>query len=210
VLDFAAAVVLLLAVEVALALPVAAVVGEPVAVAAGLVPGLLVLPLGALLTDVGEAVGAADLADPAWVDAGGHTVAATLLGAAEEAPLLTAPGAELIWVPAPFSLGAAPGVLGLEIPTVEASWTTAWRSGGSAIAKPMANTAQAAARAGRSHPYGCCRSPSPASCPPRMAFQRRVMPARKPPRAAACLLAWVAPELTRARIRSSPSGPGSS
>ena len=64
-LDFAAAVVLLLAVEVALALPVAAVVGEPVAVAAGLVPGLLVLPLGGLLTDVGEAVGAADLADPA-------------------------------------------------------------------------------------------------------------------------------------------------
>jgi len=44
-------------------------------------------------------------------------------------------------------------VLELEIPTAELSWLKAWRSGGTASATPMANTTQAAARAGRSSPY---------------------------------------------------------
>lgn len=144
-----------------------------------------------------------------------HAVAATLLGAAEVALWLPPPDAEPVWLADPFRLGASWPGLELEIPTAEPSWTKAWRSGGSASATPMANTAHAAATAGRSHPYRqsrcCCRSPSPAaSCPSRREFQRRVMAARKPPLAAACLLAWADPELTRARIRSSPSGPGSS
>ena len=37
-------------------------------------------------------------------------------------------------------------------PAAWPSWTKAWRSGGTARATPMANTAQAAARAGRSSP----------------------------------------------------------
>jgi len=219
-LDFDEAVVLSppVAVEVALALPVAVVLGVAVSVsvAVALLPGLLlVLPLGGLLTEFpGGAVGDADLADPAWVDDGGHAVACTLLGAAEVAPPLASPGAEPTGVPSPFAVGAAPPVLELENPTAVPSWTKAWRSGGSASATPMANTAQAAASAGRSHPYRqsrCCRSPSPAaSCPPRAAFQRRIMPARKPALAAQCLLVWADPELTRARIRSSPSDRGSS
>ena len=105
-------------------------------------------------------------------------------------------------------------MLELVIPTAEPSVTKASRSGGTDRATPMANTAQATARAGRSHPYRqsrSSRSPVPsASCPPRAVFQRRTRPARKPPLAAECLLAWAGPELTRARIRSSPSGRGSS
>jgi hypothetical protein len=59
-------------------------------------------------------------------------------------------------------LGTPPPVLELEIPTTaEPSWTNASRSGDTASTMPMANTAQAAAMAGRSSPYRqsrCCRA----------------------------------------------------
>jgi hypothetical protein len=160
-----------------------------VGVLGGLLGGLLTgVPLG--VTDraglVGVAVAGEDESD-------GHAAACALLGAAE-VPLWPAPpAAELIWVPAPFSLGTPLLVLELAIPTAEPSWTTASRSGGTARATPMANTTQAAARAGRSRPYRqsrCWRAcPAPASCPSRDAFQRRYRSARNPPRATECLLA---------------------
>jgi hypothetical protein len=88
-----------------------------------------------------------------------HPVASALLWAAEVSPPAP-PAAEPAWVPAPLVLGTSPPVLELEIPTAEASWPKASRSGGTASATPMANTTQAAARAGRSSPYRqsfCCR-----------------------------------------------------
>jgi hypothetical protein len=218
-LDFAEAVEVTVLTAVAVAVPVAVAVAVPVAVALALSLGLLllVLALGWLLTEfAGDALGDAELVDLAAADdeLDGHTVTCALLGAAELVPWLPPPAAEPGWLADPLRLGASWPGLELEIPTAEPSWTKAWRSGGSASATPMANTAHAAATAGRSHPYRqsrSCRSPSPAaSCPPRKAFQRRVTPARKPPPTAACLLAWADPELTRARMRSSPSGPGSS
>jgi hypothetical protein len=237
VLAFADAVVLAppVAVEVALADSVAVAltvpVGVVVAVALSVGP-LLVLPVGGLLA--GLAAGAlgvaelADLADLAWVDDvdDGEPVWQTVAGApfwpAAVPAWLTPPADVAFWVADPFRLGVPVPVLELEIPTAEPSWTKASRSGGTARATPMANTTQAAARAGRSSPNPqsrCCRPPAPAaslppapaaSCPPRAAFQRRTMSARKPPLTAECLLAWADPELTRARIRSSPSGRGSS
>ena len=96
-------------------------------------------------------------------------------------------------MPVPFSPWTPLEVLELEIPTAVPSVTKASRSGGTARATPMANTAQAAARAGRSHPYRqsrSSRSPVPsASCLPRAVFQRRTRPARKPSCTSECLLA---------------------
>jgi hypothetical protein len=209
-LAFAEAGVLALrvAVEAVLAVLVAFAVGVPVAVvvAVGLSPGLLlVLSVGELLAEsagdaLGGVTGLADVADLASVDdgeLGGHAVTCPLLWAAELLPGPTPPAdAPPPRVPDPLRLGTPPAVLELELewenPTAVPSWTKAPRSGGIARATPMANTAQAAARAGRSSPYRqsrCCRSPAPSpSCPPRAAFQRRTMSARKPP-LAACLLA---------------------
>lgn len=216
-LAFAEAGVLALpvAVEAVLAVLVAFAVGVPVVVVAvGLSPRLLlVLSVGELLAEsagdaLGGVTGLADVADLASMDdgeLGGHTVtcpllwAAELPGAAELPPGPTPPADAPPRVPDPVRLGTPPPVLELELelewenPTAVPSSTKAPRSGGIARATPMANTAQAAARAGRSSPYRqsrCCRSPAPSpSCPPRAAFQRRTMSARKPPLAAACLLA---------------------
>ena len=232
-LAFAAAVVLAppVAVEVeladsvavALAVPVAVVVAVPVS--AGL---LLVLPVDGLLAGLAvgalgaaELAGGADLAgvddcEPVW-----HPVAGTPFWPADVTPWLAPPAGAALWVPDPLRVEVPVPVLELVIPTAELSWTTASRSGGTARATPMANRTQAAARTGRSspNPQSRCRPPAPAascppapaaSCPPSAAFQRRTMPARKPPLATECLLAWADPELTRARIRSSPSGRGSS
>jgi hypothetical protein len=174
-----------------------------------LVP-LSVAPVGWLLTELaGVAVGGGTFSDfaglaAAAVDDGEtdtHAGGSALLPAAEVPPGPAPPAAELAWVPAPFRLGLLPLGLELENPTALPSWwTKASRSGGTASATPMANTAQAAARAGRSSPYRqsrCCRRalplpaswPLPASCPPRAAFQRRTRLARNPPCAAECLLA---------------------
>jgi len=217
-LDFAEAVVLALAAELAFALPVAGVVAVPVVVVA-LSPGLPpVLSLAGLLAELaGGVLGVTDLVDAAGAalagddEPGEHGVTGALLWTAE-VPAPPAPPATPADAPAgvavAFRLGAGPLEPGPEIPTAEPSWTTAWRSGGTARATPMANTAQAVASAGRSHPYrqssrgcrwpapaACCPAPAAscpapaASCPPRAASQRRTRPARKPLRAAECLLA---------------------
>jgi len=204
------------------AVPVPVGVGVAVAVSLALALSLAGLPLaplpvapvGWLLTElagvlVGVAVGVSDLLRSefaglaAAVDDGEpdtHAGGRPLLPAAEVPTGPAPPAAELAWVPDPFRLGLL--LLGLELdnPTAVLSSTKAWRSGGTASATPMANTAQAAARAGRSSPYRqsrCCRRawppsascPPPASCPPRAAFQRRNRSARNPPCAAECLLA---------------------
>jgi hypothetical protein len=211
------------AVEVAVALPVAEalLLSLGLTLVLSLLPGLaLVLPLAGVVPEpVGGTLGCVlpDLADlDALADEVGdmQAVACALLWLADELagpapPLLADPAA----LPAPFRLGVP--WLGLEeevIPTAELSETTASRSGGSARTTPMANTAQAPARIGLSSPSRQSRGrawprpPRAESSPPRPAFQR---PARKPPRAAARLLAWAGPDRTRARMRSSPSGRGS-
>jgi hypothetical protein len=97
-----------------------------------------------------------DLADPAALgeaEGDGHPGVLTPLGLADGAPPWAAarPG-ELAALPDPSRLGAFPLGLEEESPTADPSWTKASRSGGSARTTPMANTAQAAARAGLSSP----------------------------------------------------------
>jgi hypothetical protein len=152
---------------------------------------------------------------------GGHAVGVLPIGLAEVPPGPPAPLARPLWVPEPAAVPAPPLSVDEDeaIPTAEPSWPMASRSGGTARTTPMANTTQATARAGRSSPYRHGGRPRPGSpgpsTPPRIAFQRRTRSARKPsaapaaPAAFACLLAWAGPDRTRARIRSSPSGPGS-
>jgi len=146
--------------EVALAVPVTVTVTVCVAVAVALLLGpLLVLPLGGLLAELaGGALGVTEVAAAdglAWACDGetdGHAVAGTPLGAAELPPWPVPVADPAPWLADPFRVGAPPLALEVEIPTAEPSWTKAWRSGGTASATPMANTAQAAARAGRSSP----------------------------------------------------------
>ena len=146
--------------DVALAVPVTVTVTVFVAVAVALPLGLLlVLPLGGLLAELaGGALGVTDAAAAdglAWACDGepdGHAVTGTPLWAAELPPWPVPVADPAPWVADPFRVGAPPLALELEIPTAEPSWTKAWRSGGIASATPMANTAQAAARAGRSSP----------------------------------------------------------
>jgi hypothetical protein len=223
-------VAVLLAVAVEVAVAVAVPVAEALPLSLGLALSLLV-PLGLSLAvplavavpePVGGTLGSAllDLADfDALADEVGDVqpVACALLWLADELPGPAPPFAEPAALPEPARLGVP--VLGLEEenPTADPREPTASRSGGKARTTPMANTAQAAARTGLSSPSRQSRGrgrvwPLPsraASWPPRPALQRPARPARKPPRAAARLLAWDGPDLTRARIRSSPSGWGS-
>jgi hypothetical protein len=209
----AAEVVLLVAVPVPVGVGVAVAVSLALALSLAWLPlaPLPVAPVGWLLTElVGGTVGVSDFSDLAGVaavaaddgEADTHAGGSPLLLPAAEVPRGPAPpAAELAWVPVPFRLGLLPPGLEPENPAAVTSWwTKASRSGGIASATPMANTAQAAARAGRSSPYRqsrCCRRalplpaswPLPASCPPRAAFQRRTRLARNPPCAAECLLA---------------------
>ncbi len=224
------AVALLLAVAVDVTLAEAVPVAEVLSLSLGLtlvlplLPGLpLTVPLaGAVPEPVGGTLGSTllDLADLdvlAGEVGDRQTVACALLWLAAELEELAPPFAEPAALPAPFRVGV-PWV-GLEevIPTAELSWTKASRSGGRARTTPMANTAQAPARIGLSSPSRqsrCCgraRSlPPRAESPlPRTASRRPVSQARKPPAAAERLLAWGGPDRTRARIRSSPSGWGS-
>jgi hypothetical protein len=169
VLAFADAVEVAVPVAEVLAVP-AALVAVAVVLSPGLVPppaGLPLVPLsvallaglltGATLGVTDREAGVAGVADVAAAEDGEAdthgAVASWLLCAAEVPPGPAAPGAEPTWVPSPFVLGTPPPVLELEIPTAEPSWTKASRSGGTARATPMANTAQAAASAGRSSPY---------------------------------------------------------
>jgi hypothetical protein len=223
-------VAVLLAVAVEVAVAVAVPVAEALPLSLGLALSLLV-PLGLSLAvplavavpePVGGTLGSAllDLADlDALADEVGdmQTVACALLWLADELEEPAPPFAEPAALPAPFRLGVP--WLGLEevIPTAELSETKASRSGGSARTTPMANTAQAPARIGLSSPSRqsrCCgraRSlpPRAESSLPRPASRRPVRRARKPPDAAERLVAWAGPDRTRARIRSSPSGRGS-
>jgi hypothetical protein len=150
--------------------PVVVAVLVAVVVPLGLVPPPTVLPpdplsvallgvrLDALLT--GVPLGVTDFAGLAAADEDvEHAVGSALLWPAEVPPWPVPLAAEPIGVLDPFVLGTPLPVLELGI-TAEASWTKASRSGGTARATPMANTAQAAARAGRSSPYRqsrCCR-----------------------------------------------------
>jgi hypothetical protein len=147
----------------------------------GAVVGLTVLPVPGLAA-VEEGLGehAVD-APPTWP------------GDAPPGPV--APPGGFVRVPVPAGL-PSPSLLEVGIPTTaEPSWAMASRSGGTARAMPMANTAQAIARTGRNSPYfhfhGCGRLSPGSPAPPRTAFQRRAKSARKPPDApaGACLLA---------------------
>ena len=127
---------------------------DPLSVA--LLDGLLAgVPLGAF-----DLVAVADLAAEDDCESDVHAVVGLPLWVAEVPPWPVPPAPELYWVPAPLTLGVPLAVLELVIPTAELSSATAWRSGGTASATPMANTTHAAARAGRSSPYrqsrGCC------------------------------------------------------
>jgi hypothetical protein len=166
-------VAVLVAVALADPVPVAVAVGVAVVVSLGPVLPLPVPPvdplsvalLGALLVRV--TLGATELAESAGLAAEDdgesdvHAVVGLLLWVAEVPPWPVPLAPELYWVPAPLTLGTPLPVLELEIPTAEASWPKASRSGGTASATPMANTTHAAARAGRSSPYRqsrCCRA----------------------------------------------------
>ena len=229
---------LLLAVAVAVLVAEAVPVAEALSLPDGLtlelpvaglplVPSPELLPAGEVCEPCGDALGftgllaCADWAD--WAAAADEEGDAQAVGSAllrlddvlaGPAPPFAGPAA----LPEPSRLGAFPLALDDAIPTADPSWTKASRSGGRARTTPMANTAQAAARTGLSSPSrqsrGRCRAPPPAgprracSSPPRPVTQRP-SPARKPPGAAECLLARAGPDCTRARIRSSPSGCGS-
>ena len=226
---------LLLAVAVAVLVAEAVPVAEALALPDGLtlelplaglplVPSLELLLAGEVCEPCGDALGLtgllafADRAAAADEEGDGQAVGCALLRLddvlAGPAPPFAGPAA----LPEPSRLGAFPLALDDEIPTADPSWTKAWRSGGRARTTPMANTAQAAARTGLSSPSrqsrGRCRAPPRAgprracSSPPRPVTQRP-RPARKPPSAVECLLARAGPDCTRARIRSSPSGCGS-
>jgi hypothetical protein len=228
-------VTVVVAVPVGVAVAVAVPVPVPVPVPVG-VPLLLVPPAGLGAELAGVTLGVCDLLDLAgawedWEGCGwearedgeelvGHAVAAAPLGLALLLPVLIPPFDEGACVPVPARLGGLlEPVLALvlcdEIPAIWPIWTMAWRVGGSASAMPMANTAAPSAKAGRSSPSRQSRL-SRRACPASSrrahpVFHGRVRPARKPPAAPAlaCLLARAGPALTRARIRSRPSGCGS-
>ena len=146
------------AVAVALVLPPASALRLDAPLA-----GLLVLPLAGLLTELAGTAFGVDFADSAAADAEsvGHALDVPLLWPTALAPWLVPPTAVSAGLADPATPWAPSLALELAIPTTaEPSWTTAPRSGGTARATPMANTAQAAARAGRSSPYRqsrCCR-----------------------------------------------------
>ncbi len=222
-------VALLLAVAVALLVAEAVPVAEALSLPDGLrvelplaglplVPSLELLLAGEVCELSGAALGFTDLpglADPAaGEEVDGHAVGFALLWLDDALAGPTPPFAELAALPEPSRLGAFPLALDDEIPTAEPSWTKASRSGGRARTTPMANTAQAAARTGLSSPSrqsrGRCRElPRRAASSLPRPVAHRPRPVRKPPGAAVCLLARAGPDRTRARIRSSPSGRGS-
>jgi hypothetical protein len=159
----AVVVALLGGVLVALAVAVAGLVAAVLSLGlALLVAGLaLVLVAGLVAVPAGVALGLGDLlalcegdseGDSEELD--GHAVTCALLARLPGMLLGPAPPAE-----EPIGLLPAPSVpwatlpLWEVIPTAVPSWTKACRSGGTARATPMANTAQAAARPDRSSPY---------------------------------------------------------
>ena len=145
----------LVGVTVVLGVAVAVLVGVPVAVVLSLGLVLAGLALVLLVAGLGAVAAGGTLGDTDLVlfeeDDEEHTVAFALAPPLEMLLELTLPADADCGLPCP----AAPWVPLLweeVIPTAELSWPKAWRSGGNARTTPMANTAQAAARAGRSSP----------------------------------------------------------
>lgn len=212
------------AVLVAVAVPVAVLVAVAVPVAVVVLVGVAVPELAGVAFGVTDLPGSAvaDVVAAAGEEVDGHAVALGLLW-----PLVVLPGLLAPLDEPPNGLEPVPARLGVplllfEMPATWPIWTRASRVGGSARATPTANTAHATARAGRSNPSRQSRgrrraSPAPSRPGPvlsrssRPAFQRSLRAPRKPPTCPtpACLLAWADPDRTRARIRSRPSGPGS-
>jgi len=116
---------------------------------------LVLLLAGLLAVAVGVAVGLGDSlavceGDGEGLD--GHAVGVALVWLLRMLLGLTPPTDELIG-PAPDpSVPGVPVLLCEANPTAEPICPKAWRSGGTARTTPMANTAQAAARADRSSP----------------------------------------------------------
>jgi hypothetical protein len=185
---------------------------EPPLAGLPLVPSLELLLAGEVCELSGAALGLVGLADLAGAgeEVDGQAAGCALLWLDDALAGPAPPFAELAALPEPSRLGAFPLALDDEIPTAEPSWMKASRSGGRARTTPMANTAQAAARTGLSSPSRQSRElPRRVGSSPPRPVAHRPRPARKPPVAAARLLARAGPDRTRARIRSSPSGRGS-
>ena len=134
---------------VAVTVLVAVVLSLGFVLLAGLV---LVLLAGLVALAAGATLGDADLLALFEGDGEEHAVAIALGWLLGMLLRLTRPAEADSGLPVPAPLWG-PLLLWEEvIPTAELSWTKAWRSGGTARATPTANTAQAAARAGRSSP----------------------------------------------------------
>ena len=215
-------VAVLVAVLVGLAVAVLVAVAVPVELAPPLA-GLVVSSAGLVAEALaaGVALGLAELAASSEGDGevlGEHVATVALVWLLGMLAGVAPPADVPIGLPAP-SVPWTPLLLCEEvIPTTVPSWTKAWRSGGNASVTPMANTAQAAAKADRSSPsrqfrgWVRARRPRRPDEPPRREFQRRILSTRNPPEgvvAPECLLAYAGPDPIRARIRSSPSGRGS-
>jgi hypothetical protein len=136
-------------------------------------------------------------------------------GLLDVAPLATAPVPLALTGPPPEGAGVA-WLLELWPVTDALSWPMAWRSGGTASAMAMTNRAQARPRAGRSRPSRQSpvrRAPLPRR--PRPEDREDLEDLEEPGDPVSSWvrerrLAWPAEaEPTRARIRSSPSGRGS-
>jgi hypothetical protein len=175
-----------------LGLPVS--VGLPVS-ADGLTGGLALT----VVVSLPDGLGLVDLAGLRGFDVlafGGVQGPGAFFGCLLGPALLAVTPAPLAWPPPGRPADAV--ALGEFCPVTDAlSWLIAWRSGGTASAMPIANTAQAMPRAGRSSPM--CHS--------------RLLPRRLwrlwRPWKSDDLLAWAGPDRTRARIRSRPSARGS-
>jgi len=116
---------------------------------------LVLLLAGLLAVAAGVAVGLGDLlvsceGDGEGLDA--HAVAVALVGLLGMPLGLAPPADELIGLAPNPSVPGVPVLVCEANPTAEPICPKAWRSGGTARTTPMANTAQAAARADRSSP----------------------------------------------------------
>jgi hypothetical protein len=148
-----------LAVPVALALAVLVVVLVAVVLPVGLALllaglALVLLSAGLLAVAAGLAVGLGDLlasCEGDGVELGGHEVTVVLARLLGRLLGLAPPADELIGLAPDPSVPVVPGVPRAVVnPTAEPICPKACRSGGTASVTPMANTAQAAARADRS------------------------------------------------------------
>ena len=152
-------VAVLVAVLVGLAVAVLVAVAVPVELAPPLA-GLVVSSAGLVAEALaaGVALGLAELAASSEGDGevlGEHVATVALVWLLGMLAGVAPPADVSIGLPVPSVLWTPLLLLLLweeVIPTTVPSWTKAWRSGGNASVTPMANTAQAAAKADRSSP----------------------------------------------------------